>query len=757
MEITAQQYISNSKDSNSFVKVFRHIFDSTDKKVGKGGDIYGLLQISSQQKVKVERVSKFVWDSIVDGYLYSPSTTTNESLKEAIDQGVKKVKDLITNDKELEETGIDINFVVVLVKDEGVYVGIFGESEIYTFKKGSLVNIYEILNEKKAKTAGILLERSDVLMISSSNILKRISTKLSELKKKEDFVKMLDSVGNSLSGTGAVFYFTMEERKKTPKKKQGLVSPVPKIKEEVEKILQPVARIEKIKRPKDQKVLVNLEKKLKLGEVFNKIKGTLSKINGKLSPLFKKVSIFFSKSWESLKEKILLNIGKKRWYKKIASKFSVNRIGRRRSPSARGMRIDDYKVSDLRGKRFKLLFMFLTIVVLLTLGVNFTVKMRQAREVSELANKQFVKAEELLSKSENSFVSDRASAETYLYQAEKELGNVVWELGEEDSEKLDELKKRVLTVGDTLYKRVGVKEEGNLNSFLDVRLSFGEGSEISDIATYVDGSGNEYLFVSDKGRNAVHRVSLYDKSVKTLPDNDGVVSSPEHVYVGVNGVYAFGGTEGVSKASFTEDGWFSPFIKLSGLGSKDIKSTEITEMTAWTLNDNIYFMSRDRKALLKSTLAYEDRYGLAYSYISDDRFEISTDMVADISIYITISEDPYLLRYNYSFYENQYNEAPLGVLGFDGNYGSLTKAFTEDSLEYGLYLFDSEGKRLLRFEKPIEAGVDMRHANQISLLYQYVYRGEKESTWSNVKNFVVDSSESSAYILDDSVIWKLGL
>jgi CBS domain-containing protein len=757
MKITAQQYISNSKDSNSFTKVFRHIFDSTDKKVGKEGDIYGLLNISSQQKVQVERISKFVWDSIVDGYLYSPATATNESLKEAISQGVKKVKELIANDKDLEETGVDVSFVVVLVKEEGVYVGIFGESDIYTFKKGSLVNIYEILSEKRANTAGVVLDESDVLMISTQKLLSNVSEKFSQLKKKEDFLQMLNSLGKNLSGTSGVLYFTKEERKKSVEKKQISISPVKNIKEGAQKFLKPMARVEKIKRPKDQKVFENFEKKIGLEKSFNKVKEFVSKVKGKVQPVCRKISVLLSEKWEALKEKVLLNIGKKRWYKRIASKFSANRIGGRRSPTVKGMRIDDYKVRDLRGKRFKLLFMFLSIVVLLTLGINFTVKMKQAKEVSRLANESFTKVEDLLRKSENNFVTDRTSAETYLFQAEKELGNIVSELNEDDSIKYDELKKRILTVGDTLYKRVGVVEEGNLRNFLDVRLSFGEGSEISDIAIYKDDSGNEYLFVSDSGKNAVHRVSLFDKSVKTLPDNDGLVVSPEHVYVGVNGVYAFGEKSGVLRASFTDDGWFSPFVELSGLSTKDIKSTEITEMVAWTLNDNVYFMSRDRKSLLKSTVAYENRYGLAYSYIPDDRFEISTDMVADISIYVTISEEPHLLRYNYSFYENKYNEAPLGVLGFDGNYGNLTKAFTGDSLDYSLYLFDADGKRFLRFQKPIEAGADMRHTNQISLLYQYVYRGEKDSTFANVKNFVVDFSESSAYILDDSVIWKLGL
>ena len=137
MEITAQQYISNSKDSNSFVKVFRHFFNSTEKKVDKKGDIYALLKISSEKSVKAERISKFVWDSIIDGYLYSNASTTNESLKDSISSGVKKVKDLIANDIELEEIGVDISFTIVLVKEEGVYVGIFGENDIFTFKKGS--------------------------------------------------------------------------------------------------------------------------------------------------------------------------------------------------------------------------------------------------------------------------------------------------------------------------------------------------------------------------------------------------------------------------------------------------------------------------------------------------------------------------------------------------------------------------------------------------------------------------------------------
>jgi hypothetical protein len=274
---------------------------------------------------------------------------------------------------------------------------------------------------------------------------------------------------------------------------------------------------------------------------------------------------------------------------------------------------------------------------------------------------------------------------------------------------------------------------------------------------YKDNRQNEYLVVADLGRKTIYRVSLYDKSVKALPDNSGLVKEPQFVYVGNEGVYVYDKKEGVLKASFDEEGWFTAFTSLSGLSPGDIRSTDIATMTVWTEADNVYFLSRDRSAFLRSTVAYGDSYGLAYEYFAHEKMEIATDMVADLSIYIILPEAPHILRYNYNFFEGKYVEAPLGVVGFDGNYGKLTKAFTGPDLTYPLYVFDSEGRRFLQLQKPIEAGSDMRHPNQVSLLNQFIYRGEKDSVWNDVKNFVVQDNEENMYILDGSTIWKMVL
>lgn len=756
MDTTAQQYISNNSRSNSYVQVFKHYYEKSEKKVSRKGDIYSLIQISSEGKVPVERISKFVWDSIVDGYLYSNSQTTNDALKESVNAGLEKVRSLIRNDKELGSVGIDVSFSIVLSKDEGVYVGLCGNTDVYAYKDGKVVNISEILSKRKAKTAGINIGENDLLLVSTEDLLSGNISKFATSQNKREIIQVVSYLGKNLKDTAAMICF---QRKKTEKKKMKAVFEMGEEKDsEVQKKIGVKPSVEGSVSKSGQRKLPSITDNTSLKEFLGSVSKFFGVIFEKTSTITRKIKIFLSKIGTILKEKAFVLLGKKRWYKKIAAKFSEIRIKKRKPKGVKGMRIDDYKVKDVRGKRFKILFLAVLIVALVVFGVRATLNMKDARERSSLANDKFEQIEELISKSEEEFVSNSSAVETYIFQAEKLLSEVPKDLDEEDFEKYSTLEEEIMDLGDALYKRVGYSEElANLSSYIDPRLSFGEGSEVTDIAIYMDDSGNEYLFVSDSGRDAVYRVSLYDKSVKALPDNDGLVEEPEQVYVGVNGVYVLDSEEGMLKAPFDDSGWFGKFIPLSGLGSSDIDTEDIAEMTVWTMSDNVYFLSRDEQALLKSSLAYGDSYGLSYSYLSNEVFANATDMVADLSIYVVVSEDPKLIRYNYSFYENQYYEASLGVLGFDGNYGNLTKAYTSDSLDYSLYLFDSDSRRILQFEKPIESGSDIRHPDQISLLNQYIYRGESSEILKDVKNFVVDFSEENVYILEHSDIWKLEL
>ena len=764
MKITAQQYISNSKESNSYVTVFRHYYNSSTRKVAKEGDLYALISISSKKKIKAERISKFVWDSIVDGYLYSSSTTTNESLRESIGKGVAKVKDLMTNNKELEETGIDVSFTIVLARQEGIYVGIFGENDVYTFKKGSFVNVGDILSKKQAKTAGIPLEKNDLLMVSSSGLLEKNSTILSTLKKKEIFLRELNSIGDNIVGSNVLLYFSLQEEKKTtlhsmPVRERIIPLKAEKKDMEIKKDREEIIQPKKITGQKVQLLLMNIKEKVKPKERIAKAKLIMSATVSKTKEIAEKLFLYTKQKGQRIGEVLRAKVEKKRWFKKIAAKYSQQMLGRRKPVGVKGMRIDSYKIKNLRGKRFKLLFVILLTLVLFALGINSTIKMKEARERTKIAREKFEEIEEVLKKCDNSFSTDRASAEMYLYQAEKLLLEIPTSLKEKEQMKYDEIEERIVETGDTLYKRIGfVEKDSRFNKLVDTRLGFGEGAEAIDMAYYRDSLGNEFLMVADKGRKAVHRVSLYDNTVKTLPDNNGLIKEPKYIYMGNAGVYIFDEKEGMLKSTFDGEGWYKPFEKLSGLGTRDVKADDISDMTIWgELNDNVFFLSKDRKAILKSSLLSESRYGLAYSYIENEEFENANAMASDLSVYVVISEAPHLLRYNYSFWENAFYEAPVGYLGFDGNFSNLTKISTEDTLDNPLYLYDSGAKEFFKFEKPIEGGLDTRHPDELSLINRYVYRGEKSSTLKNVYDFMVDKEEANMYILDDSVIWKLSL
>lgn len=722
MKITAQQFVSNDKDKNTFVSVFKHYSNLTEKKISKEGDLYALLSISGSGNLTAERVSKFVWDGLVDGYLYSNSKTTNESLKDSIKEGIRKIKDLIRNDQTLEQEGVNINFVVVAQKKEGLYLGNFGENDIYVYKDNRFINIYDVLKEKRSTTAGIALAKDDILLISTAGLLTEGMATFIGHKNKQEVLASLEKFGEKILNSEGIIYFQNTEEGKDNEKnievKADILKDIPK---------------PRIKMPKKER------KKFKIP------------LN--LKPLIGKTSVFFQETTSRAKGKVTSLVGKQHWFKKVSSKISENKVFDRRE-SMKGMKIDGYKERNVRASRIKTVVIVALIIVLLAVGINLTINAKKARERHNLAQDGFTKIEKLLDKAEADMVIDTSSAELSVFQTEKLFEAIPSELNDEDTTKLQELKNRRLSIEDTLFKRKAISEgDGSISNYIDPRLSFGEGSAPSDIDIYTDKSGNTYLLVTDPGLKSVHRVSLYDKKVEKILDTDSLVKEPKYVSVGNKGIYVYDAKEGVLKASF-DSSKVKTFVKLSGLGVDDIEETDITEMIVLTESDNVYLLSRADKVLLKSSFSDGNSYSLSFGYIRNDNFTSVNDVSADLSLYF-LTSDSGLIRYSYSYFEQKQALSPLTTGGFDGNYGNLTKGYTTGSLDYSLYLFDAEGKRFLKFEKPQESGEDIRHPGQILLMNQIIYRGTKDGMWSDVKDFVVDSKESSMYVLDGSTIWKI--
>lgn len=770
MKITAQQYILNKKNSDSFVVVYKSIFESRKKKSGKDSDIYILFKISSHKNTQLARLSKFVVEAIVDGYLYSISKTTNEALKESLEEGISKLKNIIKNDKDLEETGIDVSFTVVLVRKEGVYVGNIGENEIFLCKKNKCVDVTEIMKEKNANTAGLVLDDKESLIISTSEVLSPVITKISGISHKEEFAEALNEAGKSLHDSAGLLYLSCTQEEKEVK--NGTVEIHKETGEEIHKERKSLEVLKKmhVKYPQLKEKFKNIEEvgKTSLGNAKDLLPSDFSEkvssVKDKVLSVGRKITSFIEKAFLALKEKIYDKLKNKKWFRKAGSQVSEVKLNAKVIKYPVGsIRIDDYKIKQLRGKRFKILFLIILIVGLLIFGINFTKDTKEKKAVSKDANEKFTKIEELVTKAESLALADKSTAETYIFKAENIIKEVPENLNSEDADKFEELKSKYTQVSDNLQKKIGVSEEkGNLVKYIEPRLSFGEGSDLSDVEIFQAKDANkntrEYLAVADKGRRAVYIIDLSDKSVKTLNDDQGLIKEPKFLSIGVEGIYIYDEKSGVLKAPFDEANGFGSVISMSGLARSDIKYKDVSGFIVLTDADNAYFLTRDTGAVLKSSAAYSNRYSLLYPYMENESFKQGTDIMGDLSVYVTTESEPWIVRYSWSYSEQKQTENPISITGLDGNAGNITCGYTYgESMDNSMLLFDAEGKRILRLEKPIESGVDIRHPNQLLLLGQYEYRGSEENAWSQVKDVAIDMAEKNMYVVESSMIWKVSL
>jgi hypothetical protein len=760
MSIITSKYINNTKGKTSYIGVFHY---STPERGRENSqiDMYGLLCISSKIPIPGNKIAKFAWDGIVDGYEYSKTDSTNESLKLGLVEATRRIKQLIANDKEIGEYGVNVDFSILVFNDTGAYIGLLGENDTFIYKENRVVNISEMIQKKKAKTAGLVLDNGDLVFLSTKAFIKENLSRLIRSKSTEQLVSALEDLGKDVKGGQGImiFLYQKEGPKKgiTLKKESKLKKKKPILEPKETDYIPTVKNTKKVlNSPPDGKDL-----KYYITLVFGKgillfktvetklllVKDSLKKIFVKIISLLK---TFSSKSKNFLSKKL----GKEKWFKRISAKFSQGYLNKRRTSEFKDFKIDGYKEKSKRLSRTKLLILITIGIALLLMGIKFTMNQREMRERGRKANEIFSQVEELITQAQEKISKDRVSTETLIFKALENLSQVPEELNEKDLEKRNKLEEEVLGISDKLFKRTRLsKEDESITSYFETLVSFGKDSQPSDIDIYRDAHANEYLLIVDSGMKNVFRISLYDKEYVAIPDENKVLSKPSMVYAKNSGIYVMDFTNGIVFASF-EDSWFKPFATLSGLSIQSLAAEDIIEFAVLTENENVYILDRGQKSLLRAT-KYGTGYGLASKYLTKDEYENANDVLADLSVYILTSGEYGIHRYVYSPSENRMVDSPIRIVGLDEPLKNARYGFTREDLNRSLFIFDSEDRRILRFEKPLESG-ELRHPNELHLLKQYVFT-EDENVWSDVKDFVVDFKEEYLYLLDGTRVWRVRL
>lgn len=760
MPITASKYINNSDLKTSYIGLFNYKRPSRGKN-DFPVDMYGLLFVSSEVEIPGDKLLKFAWDGIVDGFEYSKIDSTNESLKLALTEATRRVKQLITNDPEIGNHGVDINFTIFVSNNGGIYIGLLGESDIFVYKKGRLVDIYEMLNSKKAKTAAVAIESGDLIFSSTKGLLKENMQRLISAKDREELIFTLEELGKEIGDDMGLVVLTKEMEEKKVEIKNASISKNKDIEEVISRVKEPsnsdyVSESKVVKKifktPGDEKDLRDISSKI--FKKFSFVKIGMRKILPVFGSFFKKagnkISGFFKGLSPRIKEKISLRLGKKRWFKRVSATVSQSTLGKKKGTEFKEFRIDGYKQRGTRLHRIKIAtFVFLGIALVVA-GIKFTIDQKEAREISKAANEVFVQVEELVKDAQSKIGTDRTGAETYIFRASSELSKLPKELSAKDAERYIELKGQVLGIEDSLYKKIRISiSNGSIERYYDT-FNSNQDSKPEDIGIYRDANGNEYLVITDMGSKSVYTISLYDKKVTNVKDDNKVLSRPFKVYPRAQGIFVLDLDSGVLKAEST-DSEFKSFIKLSGLGIQSMGVKDVVEFAVLTDNQNAYLLDRGKKTLLKS-VNYDGGYSLASPYLSKEEYEFANDVFSDLSVYILTEAENGVYRYIST--GSGMVESPITLTGLDTPLKNPKSGFTVDSLNNGLFIFDSEDKRVLKFEKPIESG-EKRHPNELLLLNQYIF--EDENSWKNVKDIVVDYKEQNLYILDGTTIWKVTL
>lgn len=491
---------------------------------------------------------------------------------------------------------------------------------------------------------------------------------------------------------------------------------------------------------------------IKIGHALKKFWNWLLKVSGVLGGGVGKVGEKIDNVGSKVKVSIDDKLGRKMWYKKLMARISQMQISRPRG-QIKGMKIDGYRYSDQRKKRIGLIIIILLVAIVLFFGIRFIIISKNESEVHKQVDQFYQESVTLVDEAERVVRENPTLAQTNIINANSKIASaeeiVLWE---KDIQIINDLKARATKVEDIIYRRVGISEDsGNFELFIDAKITFGDSANPTDMISNKNTAGNQFLFVTDRGTKSVYRLSLYDKKLTKINDEGAIVASPENIDIGIDGdVFVYDKSAGMIRSSLGEDGNYTNFVSLSPLTGSSLSEKGITDLAIFGGEDSIFYTSRNDKSIYKAPNV-GNAYGFPQLFVSDSSFAQINDLFADNFIYAFSGGSDAVSRYYFSGGD----DLGIAVNGVNPPIQDITCAFSFWTVNHKMYLWDEPNKRIIVLEKPNdETGL---HTDSLVFIKQYVYRGNRDDVFNDVKELVTDWDENYLYVLDGLRVWKIKL
>lgn len=762
MSIYTSRYISQDIDGSALTNTYRHI-PNTKEDLETKGELHCLITVIGEKDIQADRVAKFVWDTIVDTYYFSPFKSVIDNLKSSVELGSKKATELIKNG---EKNSFNLSFALAVFKGKGAYLTVFGEQQMLLFKNGGFVKVSDIVTQNKGVVASMAWANEDLLILGSPNVLDGFTEVVKLGNSSAEVCKTVELGSRNLVSYQSIllisgFPISTEKNIEPLKEKKPII---------VEKPIEIAKTVDIVEpeNPKVSEVIKEVKKNkpdLKFKKLIESTKIQFNNLSLKIKPFFKKIvsvmgniPILIVKILKKIASKVNSSVfekyGRAHWYKKMMAKISTFNFMKKKSGI--GIKIDGYKDNDLRKKRFAIVFYLILGVLSVYFLIQMGIRSAEDKRVSKELNAIILIHEKKLEEISNIKSSDRAQAATDLFTLKEDI-----ELIKDKKKPVDvEIKYQNLLTGvsrldDELLNRKFVSEiEGELKLVLDGRVRFGENTSLIDISPFKDDFQNEFLLITDQGNSSVYKLNLNDGTVGSISDSNKLVKKPKYVDYGNEGVYVYDEQSGILIAKFGNSKAIGNMVSVSGLDKDIIGNSEIVDLSIMGALDSVFLLNRTDASIMKSSKSGSG-YSYPTAYLSSKTFSNANNLANDLSLYVMTSGIRGIERFSNTSKGYAPNKVTLEDLS--GAPTQFTAGFTSPNEGSKFYAFDKSENRILEFEKPIEFGATPFHPNQFVLLNQFMYRGDRQDVFFDVKELATDYFEKSLYILDGNRIWQLKL
>ncbi len=717
------------------------------KNVKKFGQLFVVMSLSAPSNFDSKIAGDLLLENIQDTY-YDEQESDEKTLsriEKSIMSTAKKLQYLLEREEIASEEGIDLNVIVVVIKEKYIYMAILGEGGIAFAKKEKLIFLSSELKDLTGRSyirsgSGIIKDGDRFILLSpnaqfnlSENELKRCVRKDSftglEHKKDEPLFgvlmirigykdKSIDEVNQREKVYHASKDFDELNNTQNVKKDDLKLEEEPVLTKDEDigylkqenKILHKTNFEERRDTNDGQNLMDGSKSEIQQDTNMDRIKKVRDKIKEKISDkktyevIFIKTKEIFIKLFVLLKKYVwseLLGLGGGGLYLR----------GANRKKSIRGIVI-----------------LILIIASLLFLSIR---GVKKHIETSDRKDEIL----EILSSVEGKITNGRGLGEA---------GNIA-----ESTRILEEAKsdlERAKSFG-IMLKQIEEKESEIISLLDEIKkvVIVTEKDKITDVAGYIEGATvsdfeflNGTLYIIDSVNSSIYEVGTNGGEVKIFIENDPNIKTPLSIVFDSKGdMLLYDNNLGIVKVLMAE----KKVTTLPGLSSSSVgEVVEISNYVDPAGNDFLYLLRPSNKDVRKIS-----KVASGYTWpdlrLSDQRLSDAVDLEIDWKIYL-LSSQYGILRYYVNAFE------PYTLLGLDKPVDN-SSCIEIDPLF--LYFGDSINKRIVVVSKGNNFAPNQGH-----YIAQIVYRGEGEH-FGNIKELQVDHKSRTLFVLDGTSIFKISL